>query len=108
MATGTIPMVQDVLLASQYNLTNVVILDTVSIATNATKTGTYNISKSGYTPYSITGYRVYNSDNGGVGCSHIHISKLQLSGNTVTYSVYNTMGSTAVITFYIQVLYFKV
>lgn len=75
--------------------------------TNTVKEGSASVSKSGYTPIMIVGFRIRNATSNGAGSSSTWAYRLYLNGSTVYYSLRARDDITAKVRLSVYVLYRK-
>lgn len=67
---------------------------------------TIDVTKSGYVPIGVCGFRVGNASSSGTGSSYISVYRLELSDDTtVTYAMRNNNSSSAKVKLWVYVLY---
>ena len=87
-------------------------IDTKSVASTTIYAGDYDtitvsISKDGYTPIGIVGYRIQNASSGGANASYINVYRAEISGTNALLGVRNirTGSNDAVIQTDVNILY---
>lgn len=89
-----------------------VVVDTFEVdnitVSNYIQDMTIDVTKSGYTPIGVCGFRVGNATSSGTNSSYISVYRLELSDtNTVTYAMRNYASGSAKVKLWAYVLYRK-
>lgn len=74
-------------------------------ASNYVQGLTMDVSKSGYTPLGIVGFRIQNGSTNGANASYISVYRSEISGTTLTYALRNHTSNDAIIKVTFTVLY---